>query len=143
MKKILILFTLLFNIVVFSQKNNKNNIQVVESSITYNNQELFNKAISKFEAKKYNDAIGMLDQLIKNEPNISIGYYYLAQAYYETKQFNECSNTCTEGLKIDEKENLLYLYRVYANKAQNKMDGICSDIKKSFTTEEELLRLCK
>ncbi|WP_428224481.1 tetratricopeptide repeat protein [Flavobacterium sp.] len=135
MKKIFLILVFFGSFSVFAQKES-----LEKSSRTVEQNQLFEKAIEKLHKQKYNDAISLLKELVNSEKNMGGTYYYLAQAYYENKQYNECAEACSKGLSIDAKENLLHLYRAQANIALGNTATVCEDLKKSATQDQELLK---
>ena len=134
MKKIFLILVFFGSFSLFAQKESLEN-----DSRTPEQNQLFKKAIEKLHKEKYNDAISLLKELVNSEKNLGGTYYYLAQAYYKNKQYNECVDTCSIGLSIDAKENLLHLYRAQANIALGNTATVCEDLKKSATQDESLL----
>lgn len=135
MKKIFLIVMFLGCFCGFSQTR-----EVTENSRTTEQDGLFGKAINKLNGKKYTDAIKLFNELIQSENNKQTStYYYLAQAYFENKQYNECVATCSKGLELGPKENLLNLYRAQANIELGNTATVCDDLKKSATQDESLL----
>ncbi|WP_376777098.1 tetratricopeptide repeat protein [Flavobacterium covae] len=137
MKKIIFIITLLSSLITFAQ-----NGEIIDNPFTPEQNTLFSKALEKLNSKKYPDAIEMLNKLISSNKEQKIPYFYLAQAYFENKQYSECAEICTKGLIIGPKENALNYYRAKANIELGKTDSVCNDLKKSGTQEKELLKYC-
>lgn len=141
MKKIFFALAILINCTVFAQNKQTNNTQV-EGNLSNEAITLIENGQKKFNAGKYNDAIEIFEKLVSTEPTNIAGYYNLSQAYFKNKQYKDCVEICSKALKIDNQENLFYLYRAESNIALNKLETVCDDVKASATTEQSLLKYC-
>ncbi|QYS85822.1 hypothetical protein JJC03_12045 [Flavobacterium oreochromis] len=137
MKKIIFAITFLSSVITFAQDK-----EILENALTPEQEKLFDKGIEKLNAKKYTEAIESLNKLISSNKKQISSYYYLAQAYFENKQYTDCVEACTKGLAIGPNENLLNYYRAKANIKLGEINSICEDVKKSEAKEEELLKYC-
>lgn len=78
-----------------------------EANITDPGQ-LFNYALTAFQARKYQLAIKLWKELLTKNPDSHIAYLYLAKTYAGLDLFEEAYETCLQGLEVDEFNKELY-----------------------------------
>ena len=60
----------------------------------------YDKAIKYYNSKKYKDAIALLKEYAKKDPNPAV-YYRIGYALYKLKKFNEAAENFREAYLID------------------------------------------
>lgn len=81
----------------------KNNEPIVLNSM--------NNATIQMNSDKFDDAINIYKNLIKDYPSIPYFYQLLAKAYFENIEYKNTVNVCDDGLRIRQDDNLLLQFK--------------------------------
>lgn len=90
---------------------------VALSAFAQNDNEL-TQARTWLQEKKYNEAIGLLEKITTQAPNLLAAYYLKGLAYLQTNNADQAINAFNIALRKDPAHSGLYFYRALAQEAK-------------------------
>lgn len=88
--------------------------------------DLFGRALSSYQAQKYNEAVQLLSEFISKEPNLPEVYEYRAFSYFFTKQYQESINDIDRLFSFGIRRGNLLNLRGVNLQTLGKTDEACS-----------------
>jgi tetratricopeptide (TPR) repeat protein len=94
------------------QNSLKYMLEAAEKGLKKDNAYMQNLATAYLNVGRFNEGIGVLQDILRLRPSDKNVLYSLAEAYYNAKKFDDAINYYDEVLRIDNKQNAEALYMI-------------------------------
>jgi len=98
---------------------------------------LFNKANAHYQAKRYEETIGQLDEFIALVPDYTGAYQIRSFANYYLNNHEESIEDANKALQLDPNNSSLINLRGVCYRALNELDSACEDFRRSMRMGNE------
>ena len=102
------------------------------SSFSQTAEELFYKAVDKYERGEYRAAIGLYTSAISLEPKNALLYYNRCQTKQTIKDYGGAISDCSKCIELDPDYGMAYYVRGYSKQSVNDFSGAISDFNKAL-----------